>query len=229
MVWLARGLAFMLAGLTSGLACVALGRLSPTASLLGRHLLVLPLAGVLVWIGAACLRRVETPGRAWGVATRRCFWSGMSVFFFSPFVYFADRAPEVDYLVLNFLCFSLASAMLVCCVNRMVFRLAEFHEDRGITLWARGSEWFSYATLLVAAGAFATATWIVAMEEGMEMEGAVELFWGDFWPWLLRLCLAPVCVTAALLWTMKTVTLARLRALASMGEKVREENRAHTN
>ena len=220
MVWLARGLAFTLAGLVGAVACVALSRLSPVAAQLDRHLLGLPPAGALLWIGAACLHRVTTPGGVWCAATKRCLWLAVCVFFFSPFAYLSFREPSVDYLVFNFLFFSVASAVFVCCTNRMVLRLAEFHDDRLMTLWARGNECFTYAALLVAAGAFAAASWIVATEEGMEVEGAVELFWSGFWPWLLKLCLAPVCVTAALLWSMKAVTMARFEALARAGEKV---------
>jgi hypothetical protein len=198
---------------------VALSQLSPVAALLGRHLLGLPLAGALLWIGAACLRRVTTPGRAWNAATRRCLWSAICVFFFSPFAYLLHCAPSVDYLAFNFVFFNLASAVFVCNANRLAFRLAEFHDNRLMALWARGSEWFCYMTLLVAVGACAVATWFVATDEGMEMVGALDLLLEGFWPWLLVLCLAPVCVTAAMLWTMKTVIMARLGALAGAAKK----------
>ena len=220
MVWLIRGLAFTLAGLVGGVACVALSQLSPAVALLGRHLLGLPLAGALLWFGAACLRRVTTPGGAWRAATRRCLWSAICVFFFSPFAYLLHRAPAVDYLAFNCMFFNLAGAVFVCCVNRLAFWLAEFHDNRPMALWARWSELFCYAALAVGVGVCVVATCVVAAQEGMEMEGAVDLIWEDLWPWLLALCLAPVCVTAAMLWTMKTVTLTRLATVAGAANKL---------
>ena len=219
MIWLVRGLAFVLAGLVGGVACVALNQISPLSALLGRHLLGLPLSGALLWIGAFCLRHVTTPGVVWRAAVTRCFWSAIWVFFLSPFAYLWHRAPSVDYLAFNFAFFNLSSAVFVCSANRLTHQLAEFYGDRLLALLARGSELFCYSTLLFVVGACVAATGIVAAHEGMDIGMAVDLLLGNFWQWLIVLGLTPVCVTVALLWTVKAVSLARFEALASAVEK----------
>ncbi|MCX6909726.1 MAG: hypothetical protein NTY01_17030 [Verrucomicrobia bacterium] len=215
MIWLVRGLAFVLAGLVGGVACVALNQISPLAALMGRHLLGLPLAGALLWFGAATLRQVTTPGGAWRAATRRCLWSAVCVFFLSPFAYLWHSAPSVDYLTFNFAFFNLSSAVFVCNANRLTFWLAEFYGDRLLALLARGSELLCYSTLSFAVGASAVGTWMVMGREGLDAGAAADLLLGSFWPWLVVIGLAPVCVTAALLWTAKAISLARFESLAS--------------
>lgn len=220
MIWLVRGLAFVLAGLVGGVACVALNQVSPLAALLGRHLLGLPLAGAMLWFGTGTLRRVTTPGEPWQAATRRCLWSAVGVFFLSPFAYLWHSAPSVDYLTVNFIFFNLSSAMFVCNANRLTFRLAEFYGDRLLALLARGSELLCYSTLSFAVGAGGVGAWMMMEREGLDAGAAVELLLEGFWPWLIAMGLAPVCVTAALLWTAKAISLARFESLASAGEKL---------
>jgi hypothetical protein len=217
-IWLVRGLAFVLAGLVGGVACVALNQISPLSALLGRHLLGLPLAGALLWFGAATLRRVTTPGGAWRAAVRRCFWSAMGVCFLSPFAYLWHSAPSVDYLSFNFAFFNLSSAVFVCNANRLTYQLGEFYGDRLLAVLARGSELFCYGTLSFAVAASVVGTWIVAAHEGVAIGGAVDLLLAACWPWLVAIGMAPVCVTAALLWTAKAISLARFEALANASE-----------
>lgn len=218
MVWLVRGLAFVLAGLVGGVACVALNQISPLSALMGRHLLGLPLAGALLWFGAATLRHVTTPGDAWRTAVMRCFWSAMGVCFLAPFAYLWHSAPSVDYLSFNFALFNLSSAVFVCSANRLTYQLGEFFDDRLLATLARGSELFCYATLSFAVAASVVGVWIVAAHEGVAIGGAVDLLLVACWPWLVAVGLAPVCVTAALLWTAKAISLARFAALAGAGE-----------
>ncbi|MBI5686774.1 MAG: hypothetical protein HZC54_17035 [Verrucomicrobia bacterium] len=224
MIWLVRGLAFVLAGLLGGVACVVLNQISPLSALLGRHLLGLPLAGALLWFGAATLRRVAAPGGAWRAATRRCSGSAMCVCFLSPFAYLWHSAPSVDYFTFNFVFFNLSSAVFVCNANRLTFWLAEFYDDRLLALLARGSELFCYATLSFAVGAAGVGTWLIVRREGMGVGAAVNLLLETSWPWLVAMGLAPVCVTAALLWTAKAISLARFESLAAAGEEARRRN-----
>jgi len=224
MIWLVRGLAFVLAGLVGGVACVALNQVSPLAALLGRHLLGLPLAGALLWFGTATLRRVTSPGAAWCAATSRCLWSAMCVCFLSPFAYLWHGAPSVDYLTFNFAFFNLTSAVFVCNANRLTFWLAECYGDRLLALLARGSELFCYSTLSFAIGASAVGTWMVMEREGLDAGAAVDLLLGSFWPWLVAMGLAPACVTAALLWTAKAISLARFESLATAGEEAQQRS-----
>jgi hypothetical protein len=229
MIWLVRGLAFVLAGLVGGVACVALNQISPLSALLGRHLLGLPLAGALLWFGTATLRRVTTPGGAWCVATRRCFWSAMCVCFLSPFAYLWHSAPLVDYLTFNFAFFNLSSAVFVCNANRLTFWLADYYGDRLLALMARGSELFCYSTLSFAVGMAGVGTWMLARREGLDVGVAVDLLLETSWPWLVAMGLAPVCVTAALLWTAKAISLARFESLANAGDEAqrRSETQKH--
>ena len=219
MIWLVRGLAFVLAGLAGSVACVALNQISPLSALLGRHLLGLPLAGALLWFGSASLRRVTTFGAAWRSAATRCFWSAVGVCLLSPFVYFWHGAPSVDCLTLNFVVFNLSSAVFVCNANRLIFWLAEFYGDRILATLARGSELFCYSTLSFAVGACIVGSWIVATREGMSMGAAVDLMLSSFWPWLVAVGMSPVCITAALIWTAKTISLERFMSLANAGEE----------
>ncbi|MFA6564495.1 MAG: hypothetical protein WCV00_21505 [Verrucomicrobiia bacterium] len=224
MIWLVRGLAFVLAGLVVGVACVALNQISSLSALLGRHLLGLPLAGALLWFGAATLRRVTTPGGAWRVAARRCFWSAMCVCFLSPFAYLWHSAPSVDYLTFNFAFFNLSSAVFVCNANRLTFLLAESYSARLLAVLARGSELFCYSTLSFAVGACGVGTWMIVRREGLDVGAAADALLGSCWPWLIAMGLAPVCVTAALLWTAKAICLARFESLASASEEARQRS-----
>jgi hypothetical protein len=217
MIWLVRGLAFVLAGLIGGVACVVLNHISLLSAMLGRHLLGLPLAGALLWFGSATLRRVATPGGPWRAAAGRGHGAAACVFFLSPFAYLWHSAPAVDYLTFNFIFFNLASAVFVCNANRLTFWLAEFYGSRLLALMARGSELFCYSTLSFAVGAFGVGTWLVVKREGLSVAGAMDLLLGTLWPWLVVMGLAPVCVTAALLWTAKAITLARFESLAGAG------------
>lgn len=224
MIWLVRGLAFVLAGMAGGVACVALNQISPLSALLGRHLLGLPLAGALLWFGSATLRRVTTPGVAWCAATKRCLWSAIGVCFLSPFAYLWHGAPSVDYLEFNFVLFNLSSALFVCNANRLTYWLADFYGDRMLALMARGSELFCYSTLAFALSAAGVGTCLVARGEGLAVGPAVDLLLESGWPWLVAMGMAPVCVTAALLWTAKAISLARFERLANANAEARQEN-----
>ncbi|MFZ2641496.1 MAG: hypothetical protein WA117_10900 [Verrucomicrobiia bacterium] len=219
MICLVRGLAFVLAGLVCGVACVAMNQISPLSALLGRHLMGMPLAGALLWFGAASLRRVTTLGGAWRVATKRCYWAAICVCFLSPFVYLWHREPSVDYLMFNFILFNLSSAVFVCNVNRLAYQLGDVFDDRLLAGLARGSELFCYSTLSFTVGACAVGSWIVAMREGIGMRTSVDMMLNGFGPWLVAVAMAPVCVTAALLWTAKAISLARFVSHADAGER----------
>lgn len=219
MICLVRGLAFVLAGLMCGVACVAMNQISLLSALLGRHLLGMPLAGALLWFGSASLRRVTILGGAWGATAKRCFWTAICVCFLSPFVYLWHSAPSVDYITFNFLLFNLGSAVFVCNANRLVYYLGDFFGDRLLAGLARGSELFCYSTLSFTVGACVVGSWIVSMREGIGFRTSVDLMLSGFGPWLVAVGMAPVCVTAALLWTAKAISLARLVSRSDAGEK----------
>ncbi len=218
MICLVRGLAFVLAGLMCGVACVAMNQISQLSALMGRHLLGMPLAGALLWFGSASLRRVTMPGETWLGATRRCFWAAICVCFLSPFVYLWHSAPSVDYITFNFILFNLSSAVFVCNANRLVYYLGDFFGDRLLAGLARGSELFCYSTLSFTFGACVLGSWIVAVREGISIRASVDMM-SSIGPWLVAVGMAPVCVTAALLWTAKAISLARLVSRSDRGGK----------
>ncbi|MCX7824694.1 MAG: hypothetical protein N2689_03960, partial [Verrucomicrobiae bacterium] len=201
MIWLVRGLAFVMAGMVCGLAGILVGRALPCAVVWNGHLLLLPPGALAIWFGVAWLQGVKTPGAAWEAVTRRCFWAAMSVTFLSPFAYLWRNAPAHDYLTCNFSIFLVSIAVLLCAVSQLVRELAEFFEDRPLAIMARVSLGtcctFQILPLMMAfAGVLAQSRW-----QGISFWTVCGL-WLTNVPWWCELAaLTPAFLTFALLWT----------------------------
>jgi hypothetical protein len=209
-VWLVRGLAFVLTGLLATIGGIASFQLFPLLAVTGRPLLLLPLGALLVWVGLVYLRRVATPGPAWSATAGQCSWLALVALFLSPFAYLWHKLPWLDYLGWNVLLLLVAAAAVLSFINRLVQRLAEFFNDETLETMARVCQGVNYLLVVFPmAGGLAVLS---AMSWHYQLSfGDILREWLNSLPaWAKVFVLSPPCLTGALLWTAKAMGLAQL-------------------
>jgi len=213
LIWLVRGLAFVMAGMVCGLAGIIADCVLPFVILGSRHLLLLPLGALGIWFGMACLRGVRTPGAGWEAVTRRCFWAAMSATFLSPFIYLWRNAPAHDYLACNLSLFLVSAAVLLCATNQLVRELAEFLEDHVLAVMARICLGSCCALLILPLMMGLVGVLVRSHWEGISFWTVCGLLLMNV-PWWFQLAaLAPAFLTFALLWTAKAISLGGIAQL----------------
>lgn len=211
LIWLVRGLSFMLGGLLTALAGAVVTQM-PTALVWSGRLLLLASAGAgLMVYGAGCLSRLASPLPRLKSAARRCLWLAMAVLLLSPFAYFWYRAPWRDYLTANVLLLLACAVWLLLAINRLVMRWGTAFRDETLVLMARIGNWLCYLLVVFPGVAFLSALAVSCWHHEHPFFGAMAGVLGRLDGWVEAMALAPVCLTASLLWTLKAAALARFQ------------------
>jgi hypothetical protein len=212
-IWLVRGLSFVLGGLFTALAGAVLTQLPWAEVWTGRLLWLLTAGAWLIVFGAGCLQRMATPGLQVKAAAQRCLWLALVTAFLSPFAYFWYRAPWRDYLTANVLLLVICGVCLLLCLSRLALRLGEFLRDETLALVARISGWLCHLTLVFPLAAVLLGIGIGSWREQLPLLGTMSHLLDNLSPLAKAMALAPACFMAALLWTLKAVGLAQIENL----------------
>jgi hypothetical protein len=212
-ILLVRGLSFVLGGLFVALVGVVGTQLPSAVTWSGRLLLLVPVGAGLIVFGAGCLNRMATPGPRVKAAAQRCLWLALAAAFLTPFAYFWQRVPWRDYLTTNLLLLLVCGVGLLLCVNRLVLRLGKFFRDETLVVMARVGEWICHLMVVFPLTATLVGLRIGCWREQLPFLNAVSHLLAGLGTWAKAMALAPVCFTAALLWTLKAVGLAEIEKM----------------
>ncbi|MBI5394234.1 MAG: hypothetical protein HZA91_02960, partial [Verrucomicrobia bacterium] len=156
---------------------------------------------------------LSTPGARAKAAAQRCLWLALVTAFLAPFAYFWHRAPWRDYLTANVLLLLVCSTGLLLCMNRLVWRLGEFFQDETLAVTARVSRWVCWLLVVFPGVAILSGLGVGCWYQQLPFFDALGNLLGRLGPWAKTMALAPACLTAALLWTLKAVGLAQIGEL----------------
>lgn len=211
LIWLVRGLSFMLGGLLTAMAGAVVTQLPSALVWSGRLLLLAPAGAGLMVYGAGCLSRIAAPGPRLKAAAQRCLWLAAAITLLAPFAYFWYRAPWRDYLAANVLLLLVCAAVLLLCLNRLVLRWGALFRDDTLVIMARLSDWLCYLLVMFPGTAFLSALGVSCWTQQQPFLGTASNLIGRLDSWVEAMALAPACLTASLLWTLKAAALARFQ------------------
>jgi hypothetical protein len=208
LIWLVRGLSFMLGGLLTALAGAVVTQLPTALVWSGRLLLLVPSGAGMIVYGAACLSRLASPVPRLKAAAQRCLWLAVALLFLSPFAYFWYRAPWRDYLTVNVLLLLVCAVWLLLAANRLVLRWGAAFRDDTLVWMARIGHWLCCLLVVFPSAAFLSALAVSCWHHQQPFLSTASHLIGRLDSWVEALALAPACLTASLLWTLKAAALA---------------------